>query len=113
MGPRRQGEVHGRREGSALRRGEKADMPGPFPGGLPPRHPPALPPHAGTVLPDQTLCNCSMRTPTTGLCLPRSCRLPKAFPHIPWGPAKCHPSTRRDLPRLRADVPRPSPDVSS
>lgn len=77
MGPRRQGEVHGRREGSALRRGEKADMPGPFPGGLPPRHPPALPPHAGTVLPDQTLCNCSLRTPTTGLCLPRSCRLPK------------------------------------
>lgn len=52
-------------------------------------------------------------SPHTGLCLLCSRCLPKPFPHIPQGPAKCRSSTNRHLPRLRADVPHLSLEVPS
>lgn len=94
------------REGAAWRREEKAELPEAF----------RLTthqsfPHAGTFLPNQTLCNCSLQLPLptppnthTGLCLLFFCCLTKPFPHIPQGPAKCPSSTKRHLPCLKAHV---------
>lgn len=81
--------------------------------------PPTSPfPHAGTFLPNQTLCNCSLQHPLptapnthTGLCLLFFCCLTKPFPHIPQGPAKCPCSTKRHLPCLKAHVPHLSSEA--
>lgn len=63
-----------------------------FPSCPPPHHPqdPATL-SAGTFLLNQTLCNGSLQTPITGLCLLCSCGLPKPFPHIPSEPSRKSP----------------------
>ena len=57
----RKGQVHGWRERS--REEGKAEVSRPFPSCLPPHHPLDLSPRAGTILSNQTLCNCSLQTP--------------------------------------------------